>query len=112
MTSMYIALALAFSSTIIIVKFLSDKGTLDELYGKISIGMLIVQDMIAMVILMVLSSLPTGEASVDRLSFGGFLLFKIIAIALVFYSISVYILPRVLKYIAQSQEFLLVFAIG
>ena len=67
---MYIALALAFSSTIIIVKFLSDKGTLDELYGKISIGMLIVQDMIAMIILMVLSSLPTGEGSVDWVSFG------------------------------------------
>lgn len=60
MTSIYIAVALAFSSTIIIVKLLSDTGSLNELYGKISIGMLIVQDIIAMLLLMLLSSLPSA----------------------------------------------------
>jgi predicted Kef-type K+ transport protein len=38
---------------------------LDELYGKISIGMLIVQDIIAMVILMILASLPADGAVVN-----------------------------------------------
>ncbi len=65
-TSIYVAIALAFSSTIIIVKLLSDKGVLDELYGKISIGMLIVQDIIAMVILMILASLPVDGAAINR----------------------------------------------
>src|SRR4030043_1902621 len=36
LTALYIAVALTFSSTIIILKLLSDKGDLDSLYGKIS----------------------------------------------------------------------------
>jgi len=42
--SAYIAIALTFSSTIIIVKLLSEKGDLQSLYGKIAIGFLLVQD--------------------------------------------------------------------
>ena len=41
-TSIYIAIALTFSSTIIIMKLLSDKDALDKLFGKISIGFLLV----------------------------------------------------------------------
>ncbi|MCK5630438.1 MAG: cation:proton antiporter, partial [Nanoarchaeota archaeon] len=44
--SLYIAIALSFSSTIIIMKLLSDKRDLESLYGRISIGFLIVQDFI------------------------------------------------------------------
>ena len=58
-TSGYIAISLAFSSTIIIVKLLSDSGSHEELYGKVAIGMLIVQDLVAMICLMLISSLPT-----------------------------------------------------
>ncbi len=65
LTSIYIALALAFSSTIIVIKFLSDKGVLDELYGKMSVGILIVQDIVAMVVLMILASLPADGAIVN-----------------------------------------------
>src|SRR3989344_3424592 len=43
----YIAIALTFSSTIIIVKLLSEKKDLNSLYGKISIGFLLVQDFVA-----------------------------------------------------------------
>ena len=53
--SMYSAIALTFSSTIIILKLLSDKGDLDKLYGKISIGFLLVQDIVATIILLVVS---------------------------------------------------------
>src|SRR3990167_8827560 len=42
--SIYISIALTFSSTIIIVKLLSDKRDLKSLYGKISVGFLLVQD--------------------------------------------------------------------
>jgi Kef-type K+ transport system membrane component KefB/voltage-gated potassium channel Kch len=55
--SIYIAIALAFSSTIIIVKLLSEKKDLRSLYGKISIGFLLVQDFVAMIILMFLSGI-------------------------------------------------------
>src|SRR6056297_2346478 len=39
--SLYIAVALTFSSTIIIVKLLSDKREIDSLHGRIAIGFLI-----------------------------------------------------------------------
>jgi Kef-type K+ transport system membrane component KefB len=111
-TSIYVAIALAFSSTIIIVKLLSDKWVLDELYGKISIGMLIVQDIIAMVILMVLASLPVDGAIVNRGSFSAMLLAKMAVVGLVVYGLTKYVLPRIMWYIAKSQEFLLLFSIG
>lgn len=111
-TSIYVAIALAFSSTIIIVKLLSDKGVLDELYGKISIGMLIVQDIIAMVILMVLASLPVDGAAVNRWMFSGILLAKMVVIGLVVFALTKYILPRIMWHVAKSQEFLLLFSIG
>lgn len=59
--AVYIAVALTFSSTIIIVKLLSDKRDLNSLYGKISIGFLLVQDVVAILILIVLSGIGAGE---------------------------------------------------
>ena len=58
--SVYIAIALTFSSTIIVVKLLSEKGDLGSLYGKIAVGFLLVQDFVAMLILMFLSGLKSG----------------------------------------------------
>ena len=58
--SLYGALALTFSSTIIILKLLSDKGDLGKLYGKISIGILIMQDIVAICVLVFISSF-SGE---------------------------------------------------
>jgi hypothetical protein len=43
----YVAVALTFSSTIIIVKLLSDKKEIDSLHGRIAVGFLIVQDIAA-----------------------------------------------------------------
>jgi len=103
---------LAFSSTIIIVKLLSDKGVLDELYGKISIGMLIVQDIIAMVMLMVLASIPADGIVANRWAFSAVLIGKMVLVAIAVYILTKYVLPRVMKYVAKSQEFLLIFSIG
>ena len=58
LTSIFLSVAFAFSSTIIIVKMLMDKDDADTLYGRISIGFLLVQDLVAMVIL-----LEIGRAS-------------------------------------------------
>jgi len=107
--SIYIAIALTFSSTIIIMKILSDKNDLETLYGRIAIGFLIVQDLIAIVILMVVSAIPaainlTVLALETALKLSGLLLFLFI--------ISVYIFPKITRVIAKSQEFLLLFSIG
>ncbi|MCC5994911.1 MAG: cation:proton antiporter [Oceanicaulis sp.] len=59
-TSVYIAVALTFSSTIIIVKLLSDKREIDSLHGRIALGFLIVQDIVVVFAMIALSALGVG----------------------------------------------------
>src|SRR3990167_4233326 len=61
--SLYVAIALTFSSTIIILKLLSAKGDLNKLYGRIAIGFLIVQDIIAALILLVTSAAGSSSGA-------------------------------------------------
>jgi len=58
--SLYIAVALTFSSTIIIVKLLSDKAEIDSLHGQIALGFLIVQDIVVVLAMIVLSAVGIG----------------------------------------------------
>lgn len=107
--SLYVSIALAFSSTIIIMKLLSDKKDLETLYGRISIGFLIVQDFIAIAILLIISSLNNGNSltslAIESLLKGG------AGIAALF-ALTIYVIPRITEYIAKSQEYLLLFSIG
>ena len=108
-TSIYIAVALTFSSTIIIMKLLSDKGDMETLYGRIAIGFLIVQDLIVIIILMIVSSIPAG---IDFTTLALETVLKGTGLLILLFLISVYIFPRLTKSIAKSQEFLLLFSIG
>ncbi len=58
--SLYVAVALTFSSTIIIVKLLSDKREIDALHGQIALGFLIVQDLVVVLAMIVLSAIGIG----------------------------------------------------
>ncbi|MBU0666040.1 MAG: cation:proton antiporter [Nanoarchaeota archaeon] len=107
--SLYVAIALAFSSTIIIMKLLSDKKDLESLYGRISIGFLIVQDFIAIGILLVISSLNNGN-NLTSLAVESVL--KGIGGILVLFLLTIYVIPPLTKIIAKSQEFLLLFSIS
>jgi Kef-type K+ transport system membrane component KefB len=60
LTSLYVAVALTFSSTIIIVKLLSDKREIDSLHGQIALGFLIVQDIVVVLAMIVLSAVGIG----------------------------------------------------
>ena len=55
--SVYIGFIVAFSSTMVVVKVLSDRKELDTLHGRIIIGILLVQDMIAIFALIILNSI-------------------------------------------------------
>ena len=59
--SLYVAVALTFSSTIIIVKLLSDKREIDSLHGQIALGFLIVQDLVVVLAMIALSAIGVGE---------------------------------------------------
>ena len=108
-TSAYIAVALTFSSTIIIMKILSDKGDLETLYGRIAIGFLIVQDLIAIFILMAISSVSSGA---DFTNIALQTVLKGAGLVIFVFLIGVYILPQLTKAVARSQEFLLLFSIA
>lgn len=107
--SLYVSVALAFSSTIIIMKLLSDKKDLESLYGRISVGFLIIQDFIAIFILLVISSLNNGT---NLTSMAIDTILKGIGGVIVLFLLTIYILPRLTKVIAKSQEFLLLFSIS
>ncbi len=108
-SSLYIGIALMFSSTIIVMKLLSDKGELDTLHGKISIGILIFQDLVAIIALIIISSLSQNSGfGVVILS----LLIKGTIAVAILSGISIYILPRLEYFFARSQEFLFLFSIA
>lgn len=111
-TSGYIAIALTFSSTIIVMKLLSDKGDTEKLYGKLSIGFLIIQDLVAALILMSISSLSNPSASIN---YGVHILFVISKALILIFSLfyfSKLFITKITNYFAKSQEFLFLFAIG
>ena len=108
LASVYIGIALAFSSTILIMKLLSDKQNLDSLYAKITIGVLIVQDIVAAGVLMFISSI-SGENSSSNFAFvnllGGFGLIAVL------FLLGFFVLPLFTKRVAKSQELLFLFSI-
>lgn len=107
--AIYIAVALTFSSTIVIMKLLSDKKDLESLYGRISIGFLIVQDIVAILILIVISSMSSGEPAVELVIEA--LLKGIVLIASI-YGASRFIIRPVTNRIASQQEYLILFSIA
>src|SRR5690606_23932419 len=57
----YIPAALAFSSTIVIVKLLSDRREIESLHGRTGLGLLVVQDIVVVIAMIVLAALGVGE---------------------------------------------------
>lgn len=109
--AIYVAVALTFSSTIIIVKLLSDKKELDSLHGRIAVGFLIVQDIAVVVAMMTMSSLNMAEAGGVTATLGMIAL-KLAAAGLLLALAMRYVLPRLLDLVARSQELMLLFAIA
>ena len=68
LTALYVAVALTFSSTIIIVKLLSDKREIDSLHGLIALGFLIVQDIVVVLAMVVVSALAAGQGQATALA--------------------------------------------
>jgi Kef-type K+ transport system membrane component KefB len=59
--SLFIATALTFSSTVVVVKVLDQKGELKNLYGRIAVGIFLVQDMVVIAVLTVLAGIGSVE---------------------------------------------------
>ncbi len=107
-SALYLAVAMTFSSTIIIMKFLTDKKDTETIYGKYTIGLMLVQDIIALTIMVMIGLVKTDSLNVTSLVVLGIKGIVAIAILVV---LAKYLLPRVLKHIASSAEFLFIFTL-
>ena len=108
--SLYIALALTFSSTIIILKLLSDKKDLGRLYGKITTGFLLTQDIIAMLIIIGIAALANTNDTIPVLALKTITKGAVLVAPLLL--ISKYLLPKIIPYFAKSTELLFVFSLS
>jgi Kef-type K+ transport system membrane component KefB len=113
MASIFLATALTFSSTVVVVKLLDQKGELNALYGRIAVGIFLVQDLVVIVVLTFLS----GLGSPDELAlgpvlmgvggaFGGMAL--LLAIALL---AARFVLPPVFGWVASSSEAMFIWSL-
>ena len=110
-TALYIAVALTFSSTIIIIKLIGDKRELDTLYGRIAVGILIVQDILVVAAMVVIVTIGTpGEGSVVTD------LVVTLASSAVFLGVAAFasrfVLEKVLDWISKSPELTLLFGVA
>ncbi|MBI5220574.1 MAG: cation:proton antiporter [Candidatus Liptonbacteria bacterium] len=110
LASGYLAVALTLSSTVIVVKLLSDKRDLHSLYGRLSIGVLLVQDLVAVIILVVLAGLsesqhPGWGDAITALVKGAVLFGAVLWLGRT-------VLPKVFNRIARSTELLFVASIA
>ena len=112
MTAFYVAAALTFSSTVIIVKLLSDKREIDALHGRIALGILIMQDIVVVILMIGLTAYGgetqeshLGKQALEVIGKGiGFL--ALVAI------VTRYLLPSLLHSLARWPELLTLFAIA
>ncbi|MHC6152003.1 cation:proton antiporter domain-containing protein [Bradyrhizobium elkanii] len=105
--AIYLCVACALSSTVIIVKVLYEKRELDTLPGRITLGVLVLQDIFAILFLAVQPSLDNLQISVVLLSMARVAV--LVATALV---LSRYVLPRLFHQIARRPELVLLGALA
>ena len=109
-TSLYIAVGLTFSSTIIIIKLLGDKRQLDRLYGRIAVGILIIQDILVVVAMVVIVTIGTpGANAIESLTqtfIGSIIFLGSVALFTRFF------LVKILDWIAKSPELTLLFGVS
>ncbi|PIR77841.1 MAG: hypothetical protein COU30_00285, partial [Candidatus Magasanikbacteria bacterium CG10_big_fil_rev_8_21_14_0_10_38_6] len=107
--ALYLSIAITFSSTIIIIKLLSDKQDLESVYGRFTVGLLLVQDVIAITVMILFKTFFSGNGTWGALSI--FLLKGGVLVAVIYFLARV-LLPPLLNKVANSGEFLFLFTIA
>mgnify|MGYP001575845288 CR=1 FL=1 len=107
-SSVYLGIILAFSSTVVVVKILSDKKEIDTLHGRIALGILIVQDFAAAIVLMLVPLFSNQNNFYNMATKFGIAIISIAAI----FIFSNYVLNKFMNYLARSQETLFLFGLS
>lgn len=109
-SALYLSIAITFSSTIIITKLLGDKKDTESVYGRYTIGLLLVQDVIAILIMIFMVGSKNIETSL--LTAFSFLALKTGIMIACIYFLSKFLIPFILDRIAKSSEFLFLFTVA
>ncbi len=110
--ALYLGIGLSFSSTIVVVKLMIDKKELTSLHGKLSLGVLLLEDLLAVLILLAMtSSVSLGFNVSDALPLTVFVVkvFLLFALALL---LSHFVLPQIFKAVSDSPELLFLTALA
>ena len=108
--ALFVSFGLTINSTIVTLKLLSDKKETGRLYGKLAIGSLLAEDIIAATALLFVASAHGGQWFTFSTLIG--LLFKGALIGSAMYFVTSRLLPRAQKLIASDQELLFLAAIA
>ncbi|MDQ5932574.1 MAG: hypothetical protein QG649_659 [Patescibacteria group bacterium] len=108
-TALVMAVALFFSSTIVILKVLSDKREVSRLHGQIAIGVILVDDIVATLAIVAVTASANGGLGASQLLP---MIGKATALGLLLFVVGAYLIPKFAKTLAKSQELLFIFAIA
>ena len=109
--SLYVGIGLALSSTVIVVKLLSDRHEIDDLHGRLAVGILIIQDLVVVVVMIAVAT--AGEE--DSGSLGAALASVALrgaALLVVLAALMRWVLTPLLHALARNPDLLLLFAIA
>jgi Kef-type K+ transport system membrane component KefB len=114
-SALVIALAVTFSSTVVVVKMLGEKRELSALYGRIAVGVLLVQDVAVALALTLFAGLQTPESTSDvpsvlrgvATAFGGMFVLAAVAAAA-----ARWVLPRMFTWIRTSSETVFIWSLA
>lgn len=107
MHSLYLGIILSFSSTMVVIKLLGDKRELTTLHGRIVIGILLIQDIVAIFALSALSTLNSFFANTFFIA-----MLKALGVLVIMFLCSKYVFPRIFSFFANSQELLFLGALS
>src|ERR1019366_4445573 len=97
--ALYLAVAAAMSSTVIIVKILYDKRELETLVGRVTLGVLVLQDIATILFLAIQPNLKNPAVGIMAVAVG-----HVILLVSVAFLTSRFVLPPVFKYVARLPE--------
>ncbi|MDP7620695.1 MAG: cation:proton antiporter [SAR324 cluster bacterium] len=111
----YFALCLTLSSTILVIGTLKSTGQISEEHGQVALGLMVLQDIVAVVALAILATLKPPEPGIAPPNLGievAMIFGKMIALAIVLYFVTKYLLNPLFKFFAQSGELLFIGTLG
>lgn len=106
--ALLLAIGVLFSSTIVVVKNLVDKREQHRLYGQITVGILLLEDIAATIVLVLLAAAHNGGGSQEVFALVGKGLLLVVGMI----TVGWFIMPKLARFFAASQEFLFTFALA